>query len=518
MTCRPQAATMNAVTIRTPKVNLRMLSSSRRLRDAGIVAAAAIALAAAFPKVGAAWLAPIGTAALFWTWQEASWRWAAALGWLGGIVFFALGYAWIGHTVGSYIGPFGPFLMLGPALIEAPFFALAGILAALAYRYARPELAPLGAAAAFAVAEWLRSVGMLGAPFDQLGYTQADTPLRAIAAYAGTYGITFVVCVAGAYLADALRRRTWRPLAIALGSVAIVTTAAWFAWPARRLPPPTIEVAAIQGNIAQSLKWNSLDLAVRRYETMTREAAADHPKLIVWPETVITTVLDRDPALMRRFLALAAASHATIVAGSIHERGLREYNSLFVFQPDGTFEVYDKRQLVPFAETFPGRRVLSWLPYVGALSGRFGTGRIDGVYPSSALTFAPLICWESAFADLAFAQVRRGAQLLVISTDDAWFGTTSGPYMHAQIAQLRAVESGAYVVRAAATGISGIIAPDGSWQSRSRMEEQVAVTGRVGSRAWTFFGEIGPTVVALALAALYLAILLIPQKHGDVAP
>ena len=518
MTCRPQAATMNAVTIRTPKANLRMLSSSRRLRDAGIVAAAAIALAAAFPKVGAAWLAPIGTAALFWTWQglpgDGPPHWAGSPESYSSRLGFRVDRAYGRQLHRS----FGPFLMLGPALIEAPFFALAGILAALAYRYARPELAPLGAAAAFAVAEWLRSVGMLGAPFDQLGYTQADTPLRAIAAYAGTYGITFVVCVAGAYLADALRRRTWRPLAIALGSVAIVTTAAWFAWPARRLPPPTIEVAAIQGNIAQSLKWNSLDLAVRRYETMTREAAADHPKLIVWPETVITTVLDRDPALMRRFLALAAASHATIVAGSIHERGLREYNSLFVFQPDGTFEVYDKRQLVPFAETFPGRRVLSWLPYVGELSGRFGTGRIDGVYPSSALTFAPLICWESAFADLAFAQVRRGAQLLVISTDDAWFGTTSGPYMHAQIAQLRAVESGAYVVRAAATGISGIIAPDGSWQSRSRMEEQVAVTGRVGSRAWTFFGEIGPTVVALALAALYLAILLIPQKHGDVAP
>ncbi len=77
-------------------------------------------------------------------------------------------------------------------------------------------------------------------------------------------------------------------------------------------------------------------------------------------------------------------------------------------------------------------------------------GRIDGVYPTNALAIAPLICWESAFADLAYAQMRKGAQLLVISTDDAWFGTTSGPYMHAQIAQLRAIETGAYVVRAAA--------------------------------------------------------------------
>ena len=476
-----------------------------------------MALAAAFPKIGAAWLVPFGIAALFWTWQGASWKWAAALGWFAGIVFFALGFSWIGHTVGEYVGIFGPFLMFGPAIVEAPFFALAGALAALAFRYARPQLAPLAAAAGFTFAEWLRSVGVLGAPFDQLGYTQADTPLRALAAFGGTYGVTFVLCVAGAYLADAIRRRTWRPLAVVAGALAAAIGCAWLAWPARHLPPPTVEVAAIQGNIAQSLKWNSLALAVWRYETMTRAAAARRPKLIVWPETVITTVLNRQPQLVRQIGTLAVDAQATIVAGSLRESGRKFYNSLYVFAPDGGYVAYDKRQLVPFAETFPGHRYLSWLPYVGELSGRFSTGNVDGVYPTAALRIAPLICWESAFADLADAQVRRGAQILVVSTDDAWFGTTSGPYMHAQIAQLRAIESGAYVVRAAATGISGIIAPDGTWQRRSRMEEQTVVTGKVGPRVETVFARVGPTTVALALAVLYGLILLIPRRSRDDA-
>ncbi len=92
--------------------------------------------------------------------------------------------------------------------------------------------------------------------------------------------------------------------------------------------------------------------------------------------------------------------------------------------------------------------------------------------PTRALTIAPLICWESAFADLAYAQLRNNAQLLVVSTDDAWFGRRRDPYMHAQIAQLRAIESGAYVVRAAATGISGIIAPNGTWLARSALDRQ----------------------------------------------
>jgi apolipoprotein N-acyltransferase len=476
-----------------------------------------LALAAAFPKIGASWLVPFGTAALFWIWQDASWKRAALLGWFAGLIFFAADFAWVGHTIGRYIGLLGPFIALGPALIEAPFFALAGALASIAYAHMRPNVAPLGAAAAFTLCEWLRSVGVLAAPFDQLGYTQADTPLRAVAAYAGTYGITFLLCVLGAYLADALRRRTWQPLAITVATAAIASLLAWIAWPARHLAPPTIPVAAIQGNIAQSFKWSprALNVAISRYTAMTRKAGIAKPRLVVWPETVITTELDADPVLFGRFSKLARRIDATIVAGSLAAGPGALYNSLYIFSPRGGYLVYDKRQLVPFAEWFPGRSFLSWLPYVGTLNGGLTPGRSDGVYQTTALPIAPLICWESAFADLAYAQVRRGAQLLVVSTDDAWFGTTSGPYMHAQIAQLRAIESGAYVVRAAATGISGIIAPDGRWQSRSRLDRRSIVAGRVGPRVATLFSEIGPTTIALLLAALYLA-LLIPM-HAPLA-
>jgi len=354
----------------------------------------------------------------------------------------------------------------------------------------------------------LRSIGVLAAPFDQLGYTQADTPLRVIAAYAGTYGITFLLCVLGAYMADAIVRRTWRPLAVIAATIAIATAAAWMAWPARRLPPPTIGVAAVQGNIAQSFKWSSLGLAVHRYTAMTRQAGKIDPRLIVWPETVITTVLLADPVLTGHFSDLAREVHATIVAGSLAGGPAGVYNALYVFAPSGGYAIYDKRQLVPFAEWFPGRPFLSWLPYIGTLNGGLTPGTIDGVYPTAALPIAPLVCWESAFADLAYAQVRKGAQLLVVSTDDAWFGATSGPYMHAQIAQLRAIETGAYVVRAAATGISGIIAPDGRWQERSRLGKRTVVSGKVGPRVDTFFSRIGPTKIGFLLTVLFVTLLV----------
>jgi apolipoprotein N-acyltransferase len=107
--------------------------------------------------------------------------------------------------------------------------------------------------------------------------------------------------------------------------------------------------------------------------------------------------------------------------------------------------------------------------------------------------------------------------LLVVSTDDAWFGATSGPYMHAQIAQLRAIESGAYVVRAAATGISGIIRPDGTWQARSRLQRRIVVAGKVGPRLDTVFSRIGPTAIGLLLGVMYLALLVpIQTSRADL--
>jgi apolipoprotein N-acyltransferase len=489
------------------------MRSSSWLRDAAVAACAALALAAAFPKFGAAWLVPFGTAALFFTWQGASWKRAAVLGLFSGIIFFAIGYSWIGHTVGSYIGVFGPALPFAAGMIEAPFFALAAVLSALAYQHVRPAFAPLAAASAFTACEWIRSIGVLGAPFDQLGYTQADSPLRAIAAYAGVYGVTFVLCAIGAYFADAVVRRTWKPLAVALCATLVATMLAWWQWPARHMPVPHIPVAAVQGNIAQSLKWNALNLAVIRYSFMSREAALHHPKLIVWPETVIPEILTFDPYLSGQFQNIAIESKATLVAGSQSLRRRKVYNSLFIFGPTGRLAIYDKRQLVAFAESFPGRAFLSWLPYIGELSGRFGTGKVAGVYQTQALPIGPLICWESGFADLAYEQIRRGAQLLVISTDDAWFGTTSGPYMHAQIAQLRAIEFGTYVVRAAATGISGIINPDGTWQHRSAMERQVVVYGNVGPRLDTVFSHIGPTAIGVAACLLYVLLFFAPIRR-----
>ncbi len=227
----------------------------------------------------------------------------------------------------------------------------------------------------------------------------------------------------------------------------------------------------------------------------------------MWPETVIPTNLNLDNSLQLKFAHLAERTRATIVVGSLERIGNVPYNTLWYFSPDSTQRVYRKRKLVPFAEWLPGEAVLSRLP-VASLISRFGVGKEAAVIDVDGHKSAPLICWESGFADIFHDQLAHGAQFGIVATDDAWFGVSAGPYQHAQIAQMRALESGTWIVRAAATGVSGIIAPNGRFTARSVMNEQQLVQGMIGPRIPTFFALIGPSLVSLINITGYALLLL----------
>lgn len=499
----------------------------------------ALALALAFPKTQQAWLAPLGAACLFWTWERLSWKRAFFTGWFAGAIFFCISFSWFTYTVGDYVGSLAFAVVLIPALIEALAFAFTAAFVTIARRFAPPVLVPVAFAAAFTLFEWLRSVDYTAVPFAQIGYSQTSTPLAVYAAYIGSFGVTFIVMLLGGYIAYAISRRTVAPLAIAAAIVAAGWYAAYSAWPARHAAPPSMRVAAVQGNIAQTIKWNKDQLPrnVERYVSLTKRLAPLHPQLIVWPETVITTdlnllpqyldwrlmtpaetaywrgAIDTNARLQGQFAALAKSMKTTLVVGSLdrHVEGaaLKEYNALFTYGPQGRLiDVYDKRQLVPFVENLPLPAIFSHIPDA-QLIGRFSQGTQDAVIPAGAMRFAPLICWESAFPDLIHAQIREGAQFLVIPTDDAWFGASSGTYQHAQIAQMRAIESGEWVLQAASTGISGIISPSGTWTEATQLDKEALVVGSIGPPPGSLFARIGPNPVMLAIAALYAFVLLI---------
>ncbi|MBD5654246.1 MAG: apolipoprotein N-acyltransferase [Candidatus Eremiobacteraeota bacterium] len=298
--------------------------------------------------------------------------------------------------------------------------------------------------------------------------------------------------------------------------VVVLAARAWLAWPARTIAVPTYRVAAVQGNIAQSLKATPAAFfeAIGRYETLTLAAASGRPAIVLWPETVILTSLNTQPQLRAQFAALAKHVHAELVVGTLLVDKTGEYNALYFFRPDGGLDsIYRKRQLVPFAEHLPLRSLLSWIPWTREIA-HYGIGTDDGVVTVEGQRFGPIVCWESAFSGLARRDVARDrATALLVATDDAWFGTTAGPYQHAQIAQMRAIETGGWIVRAASTGVSGIIAPNGRYTQQSHVGEQTVVRGAIGAPVDTIYDAVGERIVAGALATIYVGAIVVGRRR-----
>jgi len=467
-------------------------------------------LHAAFPKFGLVWLAPFALAGLFALWSALPPRAAVLAGYGAGIVFFALDFAWFGETAGKLLGPFAFILDLGPAVVEALAFALTALVVSLAARRCSPALAVLVGACTFTAAEWARSSGLLGVPLYQIGAPLIETPLAPLAAVGGVGLLTFVCVLFGAALASLLRERSWRQAAGYGAFIVAATVLAWWTWPARTIAPgPLLTVAAVQGNITQDLKWTpaALDLAVTRYAAMTAALASAHPRFVLWPETVITTNIVEEPALQMRFATLARTLGTTLAVGTISSLG-SDQNVLVFYGPGpggrAAVAEYAKRRLVPFAEFLPGPAWLRSLPFA-SLASAYVPGTGDPVVRIGGLAVAPLICWESAFGDLAQTQAADGANFYAVATDDAWFGTSDGPYAHAQLTAVRAVETGRWIVRAAATGISGIVGPDGAWRERTALETQATVTGTIGPPQPGLYARLGPLPLGIAFTLIAVA-------------
>jgi len=497
------------------------MNPSRAAAPLAAVLLCALALAAAFPKLNAAWLGPVALVGLFAVWMRAKPKAAFGLGYVAGVLYFALCFSWFGETAGAFLGPFAFLISAGPAVLEAIAFGLAGLVTAYAVRYVAAPFAPLAGAAAFVAFEWLRSSGEFGVPFGQIAPPFVATPLAPLAAFVGGYGLTFTIAVAAAYAAAAMldrSRERVRAFAVVLGIGILATITANLTWPARTILTPAIRVAAVQGDIKQTLKnehsADSLKLAVGRYTALTQTLANRHVRLILWPETVITTNLGnpKNAALSAQFGALAKSLGAMLVVGAFQGDTTPYYNALWVYGAGGApVAVYRKRQLVPFAEYLPGGAALRGLPFTDLIAD-FARGTDRGIIDPNGLAFSPLICWESVFGDLAVDQAQHGSQLLAIATDDAWFGESAGPYQHAQIASLRAIETGRWVLRAASTGISGIIAPNGRYTQASELDTQTVVVGDVGVPEPGPYASIGPLPVGIALLILACGPFLVRRR------
>ena len=271
-----------------------------------------------------------------------------------------------------------------------------------------------------------------------------------------------------------------------------------------------MRVACIQGNYLSGEKWNvTVAETLDTYVSLTREAASDGARLIVWPETAITVSLERNPDIVTRLSSLARELDITLFVGAFHDGTDADgepltYNSIWCIAPDGAVNQtpYNKQHLVPFGEYLPMagfiRTVLPVLSELNLYSDNLQPGQTSVVTEAEWGKVGGLVCFDSIYETLSVDAVRNGAELIVMATNDSWYKDSTAVYQHNRHAVLRAVENGRYIVRAANTGISSVISPVGQVKaSLDALLQGNVVADAVFSSRRTPYSIIGNAFVAL---------------------
>ncbi|MFU8857921.1 MAG: apolipoprotein N-acyltransferase [Deferrisomatales bacterium] len=451
---------------------------------------------------------------------------AFSRGWAYGAGFFGCLLWWIVPTVVRYGGL--PWAAGGACLVLlAGYLALypaAGAAAVAAASRRSPAGALVLAPFLWVGLEGLRGSLLTGFPWGDLPQALWQQPWAlALAPWVGIEGVRLWTATLASASAWGLLRWGNRvpagaaPLGLAVGTCAVLLVL-WL------LPPPLppeqgrLRAAVIQGNIEQAQKWDPAfrQATLGTYAELSRLAARSEPDLYVWPETAVP-LYAQDPSPERSGLeALARELGAPLIFGApAYERGedrVEYRNAVFVMAPSGRLlGRYDKVHLVPFGEYVPFGRYLPFLDKLVAGAGDFTSGRaVEPLPPTEGLpTLGALVCFEVIFPSLAGELARRGAQVLVVVTNDGWFGRTPGPYQHLAFGAWRAAEAGVPLLRAANTGVSAVFDARGRLLQASALQVADVLAAEVsyGAPHRTPQHRIRPLVwpgcLVLALLALF---------------
>jgi apolipoprotein N-acyltransferase len=434
-------------------------------------------------------------------------RHAAASGFAFGLGMFLAGVSWIYVSLQEFGGMPVPLAALATLLFCG---VLALFPAAAAWLVARLRGGgfwrdSLLAAGSWTVTEWLRGWLFTGFPWLALGYSQSPpSPLAGLAPVVGVYGLSFLAAFMAALLALSWKRQEQMFWAAGVVLVIISLGSGIAGWPWTTPKSEPLSVSLLQGNIEQSLKWRP-ELLDRSLDTY-RRLAHEHPaRLVVLPETALPTTLDM---LGPSYLAdLAAGKNSEVLVGIVtHDERGRYYNSA-VGIAAGAEQRYHKSHLVPFGEFVPPG--FAWtLALLRIPMSNFTRGAID--QPPLDLAgekVAVNICYEDAFGE-EIIRVLPEATLLVNLSNVAWFGDSLAPAQHLQIAQLRALETGRYMLRATNTGKTAVVDPHGEIVAQlptfTAGALQAEVRGYLGLTPYARWGN--EPVVTLALLTLALAL------------
>ena len=500
---------------------------------AAVLAGGALSLAFPGPDLGP--VAFVALVPLLLAIENVSPRRAAALGYLAGFVFFGLLILWIPTDFLSWTGGVGWLAWVALCAAEASFVAAFAALVPATRRLGgwRVLLLP----ACWATLELLRAHAPLGGfPWGILGVSQhAGGPLLPLARVIGAYGLSAVIVAVNLAIAiwlGGLARRSgrvpaigWPALAVALPLVGLLAPAA---------PPPSgrpLDVVVVQAGLAGGHGLDRgattqavFDNFVRRTQALVG-AGGPRPDLVVWGEGSVDDDPLVNPDRMQRIRQVAASVGAPLLVGATTNAGDGHYaTEALLFTPGGQLaDRYRKRRLVPFGEYVPMASLMGRIlpvtregvPFDKIPGQRLEPMTVDGT------RLGTIICWESTYPEDSRTLVREGAQVLLVSTNNASFGEGPASLQHLAASQLRAVEEGRTVVQAAVSGVSAVISPDGVASRRTGLYQQatlrIPVTPRDGLTLYARAGRlIEAAMIAISVATALVT--LLPWMRRRPAP
>ena len=434
---------------------------------------------------------------------------------------FGAGVSWVYVSMSQFGGTPIPLSILmvllfaaGLALIPAFWFWLWHRL--LPPKHTRNSVMWLVFAAFWLLAEWSRGWFLTGFPWLYAGDAHLDTWLAGWIPVAGSMGVSMICALTASALVECIRQRQPAFLAI------------WLLWPLGLLLQKTGEltVSAVQGNIAQDIKWNPdmLNPTIKIYTEQTEQLWDSD--LILWPETAIPMVMEFFQPYLDSLDQLAKDEHSGLITGIVyrHPAGTEQagayHNSLVaVGAADG---IYHKQKLVPFGEFVPFEEQLRGLiPFFDLEMSSFSRGAeqqplLEITKDTETFLLAPYICYEIAYP-LLVADMANDADMLITVSNDAWFGDSLGPKQHMALARMRALETGRYLLRSTNTGITALVDHRGQLVAQLPTGERAHLTAIAEMRQGQTPFMNWHVLPALALGVVFILYALLMQQRQSTS-
>ena len=489
------------------------------LAGCGVAAAAGLLTSLAFPPVGAWPLAFVGLVPLLLVLRTCSAPRGALVGLCFGLGLYGASLYWILL--------FGELAWTALVLLSAAAIAAFGFLAVLVRRPGRPIVDAFALAAVWTVLDWIRGMWPLGGfTWVSLGVSQVPNPaLLPLAGITAVWGVTFVVVFVNATVASLAAGEGRGARRALLGALALVALLAPGLLPAATANGPSVSIAVVQIDVRVPEGTSTVEedlLVARRNIELHRSLAGTPPvDLALWGEGALDPAALQDPTTVAQVRdAIATVGVPTTVGAVVNDADGTQHTSVLAFDAHGLpVDRYDKVHLVPFGEYVPFRRRLAWIDAINQVPiDRVPGEGYDPISQQGLPAYGTPICFENAFPSIPRAFVQGGAQFLVVPVNNASYLFTAAAEQHLQMSQMRAVETGRWVVDAGVSGISAFIDPSGRISGRIDLFQPAILRGQVqASTAQTVYVRLGDWVPMLCVVLIAMS-LLTPRRRSPARP